>query len=75
VLHGGVSSHGDSTMMGLDWRAPKSYANIDTADRAELAWEYLRRDAEYRDHYQALANPEENVPQAFRTRWRLVFRR
>ena len=61
-------------MSNFDWRAPKAYANIHIADRAELAWECLRRDAEYHDHYQALANPKVGVPQTFRTRWRLVFR-
>ena len=42
-------------MPDFDWRAPKAYANIHTADRAELAWECLRRDTEYHDHYDVLA--------------------
>ena len=74
VLHCDVTAHGDSTMPDFDWRAPKAYANIDKADRPELAWECLRRDTEYHDHYQALANPKVSIPSAFRTRWRLVFR-
>jgi hypothetical protein len=62
-------------MPDLDWRAPKAYANIDKADRTEMAWECLRRDSEYRDHFQALTNPKSSAPQSFRARWRLVFRR
>jgi hypothetical protein len=51
MLHCDVTAHGDSTMPDFDWRAPKAYANIDKADRPELAWECLRRDTEYHDHY------------------------
>ena len=73
VLHCEVTAHGDSTM-DFDWRAPKAYANIDKADRPEMAWECLRRDAAYQDHYKALANPKVGAPTAFRSRWRLIFR-
>jgi hypothetical protein len=61
-------------MPDFDWRAPKAYANIHTADRAELAWECLRRDTEYHDHYDAVTNPNVSAPSAFRRRWRLIFR-
>jgi hypothetical protein len=65
VLHCEVTAHGDCTM-DFDWRAPKAYANIDKADRPEMAWECLRRDAAYQNHYIALSNPKvaaQGIPQ------------
>jgi len=62
-------------MSDFDWRVPKAYANIDKADRPGVAWECLRRDKEYHDRYHELRNPKVSAPQAFRARWRMVFRR
>lgn len=64
-------------MTTLDWRSPEAYARFETADAADLAWEFLRRHPDYRKHYDRWI--EDGKPDAghadFRRQWGLIFRR
>jgi Family of unknown function (DUF6499) len=35
-------------MFEFDWRSPETYAKLQTAEAADFAWEYLRRNSDYR---------------------------
>ncbi|MHB0713241.1 transcriptional regulator domain-containing protein [Roseomonas mucosa] len=35
-------------MLSIDWRSPAAYAHAKTISAAGFAWEYLRRNDEYR---------------------------
>ena len=61
-------------MPNLDWRSPEAYSKLQNADLTGLAWEYLRRNPEYRKQYCGLANPIDAVPAEFRKKWGLTFR-
>jgi hypothetical protein len=61
-------------MPNLDWRSPEAYSKLQNADLAGLAWEYLRRNPEYRKQYCGLANPLDAAPAEFREKWGLTFR-
>jgi hypothetical protein len=63
-------------MQEFDWRSPESYKSLESADATAIAWECLRRNAEYRRDYQAMiaANPDGNVTADFRRRWGVCFR-
>jgi hypothetical protein len=58
-------------MPDFDWRSPEAYSKIQNAD---LAWECLRRNPEYRKNFRALKNPLDAVPAEFRKNWGLSFR-
>lgn len=64
-----------------DWRSPDSIDALKDLDRAELAWEFLRRNPEYREDYrrttQRIASgeiSEEAAMAEFSRRWGLSFR-
>jgi Family of unknown function (DUF6499) len=61
-------------MPDFDWRSPEAYSKLQNADPTGLAWEYLRRNPEYREHYSALLNPRAGAPAEFREKWGLSFR-
>ena len=44
-------------MPDFDWRSPEAYSKLQNADLTGLAWEFLRRNPEYRKHYRTLKNP------------------
>jgi hypothetical protein len=38
-------------MSEFDWRSPETYARLQSAEAADFAWEYLRRNSDYREDY------------------------
>ena len=61
-------------MPDFDWRSPEAYSKLQNADPTGLAWECLRRNAEYQKQYRSLANPSGGAPARFREKWGLSFR-
>ena len=61
-------------MPDFDWRSPEAYSKLQNVDLTGLAWEYLRRNPEYRKNYRALENPLDAAPAEFRNKWGLSFR-
>ena len=59
-----------------DWRSPEAYVIMQDAEAADFAWEFLRRNAEYRDDHRKLqlGGPLLAVRWKFRQRWGLSFR-
>ncbi|ALC10677.1 transcriptional regulator domain-containing protein [Sphingopyxis sp. 113P3] len=63
-------------MLSIDWRSPAAYKFAKSIPAAGFAWEYLRRDDEYRSEYQAIITSTESDPErleAFVQRWGLRF--
>jgi hypothetical protein len=63
-------------MIGADWRSSSAYDFLDNLNWPSIAWEFLRRDAEYRADY---ANPRfraalESGVAVDERRWGLRFR-
>ena len=44
-------------MLSIDWRSPVAYRHAKHISAAGFAWEYLRRNDEYRQAFQTLALP------------------
>jgi Family of unknown function (DUF6499) len=63
-------------MSAVDWSSGQDYANFDTADAADLAWECLRRDSEYEQDFNSLTSAAQSdaAPHSFRHKWGLSFR-
>jgi hypothetical protein len=63
-------------MLVVDWRSEPDYANVDKAETADMAWEYLRRDSEYDQDFKNLtvAARSSATTQQFRKKWGLSFR-
>ncbi|MCB8829046.1 DUF6499 domain-containing protein, partial [Escherichia coli] len=40
-------------MLSIDWRSPAAYAHTKTISAAGFAWEYLRRNDEYREDFRS----------------------
>lgn len=59
-----------------DWRSKEAYPDTETAETADIAWEWLRRDRGYQRDYQALVSSERSSDMAeqFRRKWGLSFR-
>ncbi|TIP12509.1 transcriptional regulator domain-containing protein [Mesorhizobium sp.] len=65
-------------MLSIDWRAPAAYKHTKHIPAAGFAWEYLRRNEDYRREYQILAakrRQDGHHLEAFTERWGLRFRR
>ncbi len=65
-------------MLSIDWRAPAAYKHTKHIPAAGFAWEYLRRNEDYRREYQILAakqRQDAHQLEAFTERWGLRFRR
>lgn len=65
-------------MLRIDWRTPAAYRHTRNLPAAGFAWEYLRRNDEYRHEYQTLTavqQPDAGQLEAFAQRWGLRFRR
>ncbi|MCJ8509820.1 DUF6499 domain-containing protein [Rhizobium lemnae] len=63
-------------MPSSDWRSPAAYADTNGLSAAGFAWEYLRRDEDYRgDFHRVSACPpdEPETLSAFSERWGLRF--
>ncbi|MFB9264030.1 transcriptional regulator domain-containing protein [Bradyrhizobium erythrophlei] len=63
-------------MPGFDWRSPESYKTLQDAEITDIAWERLRRSADYRRDYEAMIadGPDGEVTSEFRRRWGICFR-
>lgn len=57
-----------------DWRTPKDYEYLKQLDRAELAWEFLRRNQEYRKDFVRILDSTAREATAIAERWGLSFR-
>ncbi|GLK79025.1 transcriptional regulator domain-containing protein [Methylopila turkensis] len=60
------------------WRSEAAYDYIDNLTPGDLAWEFLRRNPEYRKSYQELVSIgrlTEDVAHEFAEQWGLRFRR
>ncbi|MGV1989990.1 transcriptional regulator domain-containing protein [Agrobacterium sp. 22-221-1] len=63
-------------MLSIDWRSPAAYRFAKSIPAAGFAWEYLRRDDEYRREFQTITASHEPEPErleAFVQRWGLRF--
>ncbi|KAA0968184.1 hypothetical protein FPY71_17830 [Aureimonas fodinaquatilis] len=63
-------------MLSIDWRSPAAYGHTKHIPAAGFAWEYLRRNDEYRRDFQTIAlngEPAAREHQAFAHRWGLRF--
>lgn len=64
-------------MPSSDWRSPAAYGYAHSIPAAGFAWEYLRRDDEYRRDFQRLKRTSHHDTEArttFSNRWGLRFR-
>lgn len=64
-------------MPSSDWRSPAAYGHAHSIPAAGFAWEYLRRDDEYRRDFQHLMRKPDHDTEArtaFSNRWGLRFR-
>ncbi|QOZ23960.1 hypothetical protein XH93_10410 [Bradyrhizobium sp. CCBAU 51753] len=65
---------GNSTMSGADWRSESAYNEVQKAETADMAWEWLRRDREYHKDFKSLLSSEHSsVTDHFRRKWGLTF--
>jgi hypothetical protein len=61
---------------GPDWRSAAAYAYLDNLSPSELAWEFLRRNPDYRRDCRATAanvDQQAEFPELLRLRWGLPF--
>ncbi|MFC7706340.1 transcriptional regulator domain-containing protein [Plastorhodobacter daqingensis] len=60
-----------------DWRSQSAYDYIDGLQAPEIAWEFLRRNPDYRQEYRELSSTGRlgtDAGRAFAERWGLSFR-
>jgi hypothetical protein len=62
-------------MIEIDWRSPAAYAHTSKIGAAGFAWEYLRRNDDYRRDYEAaMANGGSPLqPSTFEELWGVTF--
>ena len=63
-------------MPSSDWRSPAAYADTNGLSAAGFAWEYLRRDEDYRGDFRrirTLPRTDIDARAAFAERWGLRF--
>ena len=63
-------------MADVDWRSEQAYANFKNAESMDIAWEWLRRDADYQSDYRRLEDAQQlsSATETFRQQWGLSFR-
>ncbi len=64
-------------MLSIDWRVPEEYRYTAKIPAAGFAWEYLRRNDEYRHDFDTLTatkQPARQELEMFARRWGLRFR-
>ncbi|WP_435656010.1 transcriptional regulator domain-containing protein [Brucella pituitosa] len=64
-------------MQSIDWRTPAAYKNVKDLPSAGFAWEYLRRNEDYRkdvEHLTQAGTSAVEELEAFASRWGLRFR-
>jgi hypothetical protein len=60
-----------------DWRSPAAYAYLNDLDPAGFAWEFLRRNPDYRRNFRGVVDKpkrEKQFAQQSMTHWGLRFR-
>lgn len=57
-----------------DWRSPSDYDYLKELDRAELAWEFLRRNPEYQKDFARIVDVTKRKATVVAERWGLCFR-
>jgi hypothetical protein len=57
-----------------DWRSPSNYHYLEKLDRAGWAWEFLRRNQEYRKDFVRILDSTAPEATAIAERWGLSFR-
>jgi hypothetical protein len=57
-----------------DWRSPSDYEYLRQLDRAELAWEFLRRNPDYQKDFARIVDATSRDAIAVAKRWGLCFR-
>lgn len=63
-------------MLSIDWRLPAAYRHAKHIPAAGFAWEYLRRNDEYRQDFQTIGltgGPSGRDLEGFADRWGLRF--
>jgi type VI secretion system activator RovC-like protein/transcriptional regulator len=64
-------------MSEFDWRSPTAYKKMQNAESADFAWEYLRRNSDYRQDYRNQQNVGFGsivaADPTFRQRWGFLF--
>jgi len=63
-------------MLRIDWRSPAAYGHTKHIQAAGFAWEYLRRNDEYRQDFRTLTAsqmPDTSQLEVFARRWGLRF--
>lgn len=72
-----VRSKGDPMATQSAWQSSEAYVFVDDLSPAQLAWEWLRRNEDYRRDYAALSATEgpekETLAALMRARWELRF--
>lgn len=74
ALH--VPALGGDAMLSIDWRSPAAYRHTKQIPAAGFAWEYLRRNGDYRQDFQTIAltgRPDTRELKVFARRWGLRF--
>ena len=63
-------------MADVDWRSEEAYANFKNAESMDIAWEWLRRDADYQSDFRRLEDAQllSGATETFRQQWGLSFR-
>lgn len=64
-------------MQSTDWRSPDAYRHARSVPAAGFAWEYLRRDDDYRRDFHRMTRTSDDdgtAQTAFTDRWGLRFR-
>ncbi|MCC8957207.1 hypothetical protein H8B02_28340 [Bradyrhizobium sp. Pear77] len=63
-------------MPEFDWRSPESYKSLQDAEVTGIAWECLRRNADYRRESEVMIanSPSGEVTDEFRRKWGICFR-
>ncbi|UGQ22250.1 transcriptional regulator domain-containing protein [Brucella anthropi] len=63
-------------MLSIDWRSPAAYGHTKQIPTAGFAWEYLRRNHDYRQDFLTIAQtggPSGRDLEAFAHRWGVRF--
>ncbi|WP_082641289.1 transcriptional regulator domain-containing protein [Bradyrhizobium yuanmingense] len=58
-------------MPEFDWRSPESYKSLQDAEVTDIAWEFLRRNTDYRRDFEAMiaSSSDGEVTPEFRRGW------
>ncbi|WP_262422578.1 transcriptional regulator domain-containing protein [Brevundimonas denitrificans] len=55
-------------MLSIDWRSPAAYGHTKYIPAAGFAWEYLRRNGDYRQDFQTIVTGGSSGPTLMRSR-------